>query len=1754
MISLGSVEANFVNKAQNKTYQRKSIYNIYKRRFQPIQRAKRHISTKLPFFPSVASTWEGDTMNRNPGSGRIRFWVQNCNGIKINDDMNCQHNFTQLMEYRINYCSFTETNMNINNPNSISKLHRLYRTRYPTGRMTITNTPHFPKNSHFQPGGVFSCFDSTLQTRFMSSTQDPLGRYHCHKFRGRERDIKIYTIYRVHRKSDDKAGLSTAWMQQRDILRKNNNMINPRDAVLLDIIVSIRRDLESNHSVILMGDFNETLDSREGTHETLTKLGLVNLMQDRMPGALPKTWNRGKAAIDHVYMTVDVIKAVKKAGYAPFDVVALSDHRGIFFDLDMRLLFDEELYSTVPAQFRRLQSSNVKSVQQYNKLFTQEWDKHRIDNRLETILMRIKKEGPTAELIKRLNNIDTQITEIMRFSEKKCSTISRHCVDPWSPQLKELSREIRYLIVQIKHTIRDEMSRSIVTCMHKVSNLNERLRFKRKEYREYIKKAAAHREMHLDERAQHHVMLGKYLSAASEIKRLKHIEVQKRDSRKIQYVLDNNKRDSATYILIPALSEYSNMATFNENIYCVQQMWNKIQIKGGADINNWIRITDKAVIEEILIQWQVLHFTQANDTPFTSEFWVEELQKDHVSESIINGTYKPPEDLPWEAQEVLCHMKRSQKIKEEVQAYSTFEEFRTFYKLATEATSSSPSGRHYGHFKALLESEKRFLQAIYDILNVCVVHSVILDRWKPTITSLIEKVPGVPYIHKYRTIHIIESDIQFVSKHIYVLGMMKQAEKYNLITDQQYGGRNRRQCQSAFINKICYYDISRQKIMACSFLDDDAVACYDRIVTELSEVEVQKWGVSKHAAKFTTKFLYSQKFSLKTVHGLSTKTYQHGSNCRVQGSGQGIGWSGPRWTASSDTISQIMSKRCTGMEFSDPTGSMNIRRNGDFFVDDLDIGVTEDAIKNSNKTTLQCLEEDEQIHSLVLNAEGGKLNPIKTSFYDIAYKRVGVRHEQMSNRENPGELHIRVEFNDDKKSIQRLEPTEASKALGIFLAPSGQYGKQYTMLDKKIRMWARNVRASSLLPREKLVAYNGYILRSILYVVAATNFTKEQCHQLQRIISPILYNALRVQRHASCIPLFTPKSLGGYGIVHIFHLQGIEKVKFYIMHQRLGDTTGKLLEISTYYTQMELGVSQPFWTLQYSTHSAYVTATWTTNIWDYLYQCGVKMIDEDHWVYPPTRYNDFHIMDVVLHSGLSQHQISVFNQIRMYMHVLTASDIYDDNTKSIKEHVYKCQSSLLSTLGWPRIKEFPKSWIAIWQIILKSLILPRLQANPLGKWLRMSHIVGSPVIVDDKASIEMYEQQQNKPTLKDFNVTSPKFANLVQAIQQKIKDSPKWLRLLWGSSKLSHRTIYQIIRNVLRDDLVIATDASVKYGRAAHVFCFARGRKGIVLFSTGSKVPGPIKFMTSYRAEMVSIMSAISLIDLVLTTAGITSHPITVYTDSETSITTSTNPRLNTLHYVISNDIDVALQLQHVCRNNKQVITLSHVHGHQENNTAFRDLPVPSQLNILMDRLSKKMVDDTFNSPNRITPLPAQRLYLIKTTPIVHDVANVLIIGEMERDIYGYYEKHHGVSPKQAKKIDWEALEQGTSSKNATSYKKTLHNFRNTMSINMKWGRIDSDVCPLCANSPETTIHLLSCPHEDVVAVRQQMISRFKDTMNKLNTAPEICEHWIKILTQYYDGIPISKSPITMNPTTWNIAQAHMTQADIGWDCFFFGE
>ena len=138
--------------------------------------------------------------------------------------------------------------------------------------------------------------------------------------------------------------------------------------------------------------------------------------------------------------------------------------------------------------------------------------------------------------------------------------------------------------------------------------------------------------------------------------------------------------------------------------------------------------------------------------------------------------------------------------------------------------------------------------------------------------------------------------------------MMRPAEKENLTTEEQYGGRSKLLAQSAVLNKILYHNIARQMLMSSAFMDDDARACYDRIVTSLSGLEGRKWGASHQLSAFTTKFLESQEISIRTGHGISEATYTYDEHNPIQGSGQGIGWAGPRWLNSSDTCSRTTTR------------------------------------------------------------------------------------------------------------------------------------------------------------------------------------------------------------------------------------------------------------------------------------------------------------------------------------------------------------------------------------------------------------------------------------------------------------------------------------------------------------------------------------------------------------------------------------------------------------------------------------------------------------------------------------------------------------------------------------------------------------------------------------------------------------------------------------------------------------------------------
>ena len=105
--------------------------------------------------------------------------------------------------------------------------------------------------------------------------------------------------------------------------------------------------------------------------------------------------------------------------------------------------------------------------------------------------------------------------------------------------------------------------------------------------------------------------------------------------------------------------------------------------------------------------------------------------------------------------------------------------------------------------------------------------------------------------------------------------------------------------QSVVINKLMYYNITHQTLTPSAFMDDDARACYDRIVTRLSSADCRKWGIGHRVAEFTNSFIEQQEFHIRTAYGVSETSYSNNAEYPTEGSGQGISWAGPRWTATS---------------------------------------------------------------------------------------------------------------------------------------------------------------------------------------------------------------------------------------------------------------------------------------------------------------------------------------------------------------------------------------------------------------------------------------------------------------------------------------------------------------------------------------------------------------------------------------------------------------------------------------------------------------------------------------------------------------------------------------------------------------------------------------------------------------------------------------------------------------------------------------
>jgi hypothetical protein len=133
-------------------------------------------------------------------------------------------------------------------------------------------------------------------------------------------------------------------------------------------------------------------------------------------------------------------------------------------------------------------------------------------------------------------------------------------------------------------------------------------------------------------------------------------------------------------------------------------------------------------------------------------------------------------------------------------------DFKDFYKVMAEHTSSSPSGRHQGHYKAALSSPD-LVELYSTIIGIPLLRGVLSNCGHQVVDVMLNKKEGDHCIHHLRIIALQKSYFNKVNCIAIGCPLMHALEDSKFITDVQHGSRPSKLCHSTMLNKQLTYEI-----------------------------------------------------------------------------------------------------------------------------------------------------------------------------------------------------------------------------------------------------------------------------------------------------------------------------------------------------------------------------------------------------------------------------------------------------------------------------------------------------------------------------------------------------------------------------------------------------------------------------------------------------------------------------------------------------------------------------------------------------------------------------------------------------------------------------------------------------------------------------------------------------------------------------------------------------------------------------------
>jgi hypothetical protein len=229
-----------------------------------------------------------------------------------------------------------------------------------------------------------------------------------------------------------------------------------------------------------------------------------------------------------------------------------------------------------------------------------------------------------------------------------------------------------------------------------------------------------------------------------------------------------------------------------------------VEVSGSAD-GSWSRIDTKEQVEALSIDRNIEQFSHAGNTPFSYTALGDELGHTGdtlMADAIYNGTLEHRSLTDPAIRAIVKKLRNHPLLTKMISPVVNTEYFISCFGCVAEKTSSSPSGRHAGHYLACTDMKDELagpLAAVHAaMMSIPLAEVFCPERWR----QAIDKIPGVPRINKLRIIQLLEADLNQVLQSAFARNISKLAQDtLGIISEHQYG-RSHQTCLTPVLNKL----------------------------------------------------------------------------------------------------------------------------------------------------------------------------------------------------------------------------------------------------------------------------------------------------------------------------------------------------------------------------------------------------------------------------------------------------------------------------------------------------------------------------------------------------------------------------------------------------------------------------------------------------------------------------------------------------------------------------------------------------------------------------------------------------------------------------------------------------------------------------------------------------------------------------------------------------------------------------------------